>query len=262
MVVDDDSEMLWFVSEIFTHKFNVLRFSNARDALQSLGHQLPALIISDIMMPEIDGYSFTQKIKKDQLWNHIPVVLLSAMHYENNLIKGLNTGADAYVTKPFNVNYLEAVVTRLLQRSDDLEKYHHSAIKSLSVSNNTYIHKEDQDFWRNVIEVMEKNYTNPELSVELLSHEMNCSTRQFYRRLKQITDKSPAEVIRECRLNKAEQLLTEEKNITIEEVMYQTGFSNRSTFYKLFNQRYGVTPKQFQAQQTGIIEELKLQQPD
>ena len=109
---------------------------------------------------------------------------------------------------------------------------------------------------------MEKNYTNPELSVELLSHEMNCSTRQFYRRLKQITDKSPAEVIRECRLNKAEQLLTEEKNITIEEVMYQTGFSNRSTFYKLFNQRYGVTPKQFQAQQTGIIEELKLQQPD
>lgn len=262
MVVDDDAEMLWFVSEIFTGKFNVLRFTNAQDALQSLGKQLPALIISDIMMPEIDGYSFTQKIKQDQLWNHIPVVLLSAMHYENNLVKGLNAGADAYVTKPFNVNYLEAVVARLLQRSNDLEKYHHSVIKSISVDNNTYVHKGDQDFWRSIVEIIEKNYTNPELSVELLSHEMNYSARQFYRKLKQITDKSPAEIIRECRLSKAERLLTEEKNITVEEVMYQTGFCNRSTFYKLFNQRYGVTPRQFQQQQTDMLEELKQQRPD
>lgn len=257
MVVDDDAEMRWFVSEIFADHFNVLRFGSARDALEALGRQLPALIISDIMMPEIDGYSFVQTLKKSPLWNHIPVVLLSAMHYENNLVKGLNTGADAYVTKPFNVDYLEAVVMRLLQRTDDLERYHHSPIRSVSVSNHTYVHKKDQDFWHQVMETMEKHYTNPDLSVELLSQEMNCSVRQFYRRMKQVTDKSPAEVIRECRLNKAEQLLKEEKSITIEEVMYQTGFSNRSTFYKLFNQRYGVTPKQFQAQQADIIANLK-----
>lgn len=107
MIIDDDPSMLWFVSEIFVDKYNVLSFNNAKDALASLELKQPDLIISDVMMPEIDGLSFTHRIKQNKLWSHIPLILLSALHHEDDQVKGIDSGADAYVTKPFNVKYLE-----------------------------------------------------------------------------------------------------------------------------------------------------------
>lgn len=231
MIIDDDPSMLWFVSEIFVDKYNVLSFNNAAEALTSLELKQPDLIISDVMMPEIDGLSFAQKIKQNKLWSHIPLILLSALHHEDDQVKGIEAGAEVYVTKPFNVKYLEKVVYRLIKRESDLKEYYSSIFSSFKVENGNCIHKEDQEFLDKVIETIEKNITNPDLSVELLSSDLGYSTRQFYRKLKPITDKSPADIIKEYRLTMAERLLLT-KNYTIEEIMDKTGFNNRGTFYK------------------------------
>ena len=252
MIIDDDPSMLWFVSEIFVEKYNVLSFNNAAEALASLELKQPDLIISDVMMPEIDGLSFAQKIKQNKLWSHIPLILLSALHHEDDQVKGIEAGAEVYVTKPFNVKYLEKVVYRLIKRESDLKEYYSSIFSSFKVENGNCIHKEDQEFLDKVIETIEKNITNPDLSVELLSSDLGYSTRQFYRKLKPITDKSPADIIKEYRLTMAERLLLT-KNYTIEEIMDKTGFNNRGTFYKLFSQRFGMPPRQYREQQKDSV---------
>lgn len=252
MIIDDDPSMLWFVSEIFVDKYNVLSFNNAAEALASLELKQPDLIISDVMMPEIDGLSFAQKIKQNKLWSHIPLILLSALHHEDDQVKGIEAGAEVYVTKPFNVKYLEKVVYRLIKRESDLKEYYSSIFSSFKVENGNCIHKEDQEFLDKVIETIEKNITNPDLSVELLSSDLGYSPRQFYRKLKPITDKSPADIIKEYRLTMAERLLLT-KNYTIEEIMDKTGFNNRGTFYKLFSQRFGIPPRQYREQQKDSV---------
>lgn len=252
MIIDDDPSMLWFVSEIFVDKYNVLSFNNAAEALASLELKQPDLIISDVMMPEIDGLSFAQKIKQNKLWSHIPLILLSALHHEDDQVKGIEAGAEVYVTKPFNVKYLEKVVYRLIKRESDLKEYYSSIFSSFKVEKGNCIHKEDQEFLDKVIETIEKNITNPDLSVELLSSDLGYSTRQFYRKLKPITDKSPADIIKEYRLTMAERLLLT-KNYTIEEIMDKTGFNNRGTFYKLFSQRFGMPPRQYREQQKDSV---------
>ena len=252
MIIDDDPSMLWFVSEIFMDKYNVWSFGNAREALDSLEQKQPDLIISDVMMPEIDGLSFAQKIKQSKLWSHIPLILLSALHHEDEQVKGIEAGAEAYVTKPFNVKYLEKVVYRLIKREADLKEYYSSVFSSFKVENGNCIHKEDQEFLDKVIEIIDRNIANPELSVELLSSDLGYSTRQFYRKLKSITEKSPADIIKEYRLTAAERLLLT-KNITIEEIMDRTGFNNRATFYKLFSQRFGMPPRQYREQQKDHV---------
>ena len=252
LIIDDDPSMLWFVSEIFVDKYNVLSFNNAAEALASLELKQPDLIISDVMMPEIDGLSFAQKIKQNKLWSHIPLILLSALHHEDDQVKGIEAGAEVYVTKPFNVKYLEKVVYRLIKRESDLKEYYSSIFSSFKVENGNCIHKEDQEFLDKVIETIEKNITNPDLSVELLSSDLGYSTRQFYRKLKPITDKSPADIIKEYRLTMAERLLLT-KNYTIEEIMDKTGFNNRGTFYKLFSQRFGMPPRQYREQQKDSV---------
>ena len=206
MVIDDDPSMLWFVSEIFTEKYNVLSFNNAQKALDSLEQRQPDLIISDVMMPDIDGLSFTSTIKQHKLWSHIPLILLSALHHEDDQVKGLESGADAYVTKPFNVKYLEKMVYHLIRREENLKEYYSSALSTFTWKEGSCLHKEEQEFLEKMTEVIEKNLANPDLQVELLSKEMGYSSRQFYRKLKPLTDKSPADIIKEYRLSTAERL--------------------------------------------------------
>lgn len=257
MIIDDDPSMLWFVSEIFVDKYNVWSFSSAKEALTSLELKQPDLIISDVMMPEIDGLSFAQQIKQNKLLSHIPLILLSALHHEDEQVKGIEAGAEAYVTKPFNVKYLEKVVYRLIKRESDLKEYYSSVFSSFKLEDGNCMHKEDQEFLDKVIETIDKNIANPDLSVELLSSELGYSTRQFYRKLKPITEKSPADIIKEYRLTIAERLLLT-KNLAIEEIMDRTGFNNRGTFYKLFSQRFGMPPRQYREQQKESVKKENL----
>ncbi len=252
MVVDDEPSMLWFISEIFADEYNVLPFSNAGEALANLEQRQPDLILADVMMPEIDGLSFTRTIKQNKLWSHIPLILLSALHQEDEQVKGIDSGAEVYITKPFNVKYLEKIVYRLIQRKSVLKEYYSSIHSAFKLDNGNLVHQEDQEFMNKIIETIERNISNPDLSIELLSRDMGYSTRQFYRKLKPVTDKSPADIIKEYRLTVAERLLLT-KNLTIEEIMDRTGFNNRGTFYKLFSQRFGMPPRQYREQQKDSV---------
>lgn len=254
MIIDDDPSMLWFISEIFANRYNILPFSNADEALENLEKQQPTLIISDVMMPDTDGLSFTLKLKQNKLWNHIPLILLSALHHEDDRTKGIETGADAYVTKPFNIDYLEKIVYRLIQRENELKEYHKSAYSSFTVENGKLQNKEDRLFMNKLMTTIERHLTDVNLSVELLASELGCSTRQFYRKIKLITDKSPADLIKDFRIATAEKLLMD-RNFTIEEIIDRTGFNNRSTFYKIFSQHYGMPPTQYRKQQKEKIEQ-------
>lgn len=258
MVIDDDPSMLWFVSEIFVDKYNVFSFDNANDALLCLEQQQPVIIISDVMMPNVDGLSFVQRVKQNKLWCHIPLILLSALHNEDDQVKGLESGADAYVTKPFNVKYLEKLVSRLIVRETELKEYYNSSFSSFTIENGKIQNKEDQDFINRMFDVIKQHIANPNLSVELLSKELGYSSRQFYRKLKPITEKSPADIIRECRIHTAEKMLLEQ-NFTIEEIMDRTGFTNRGTFYKMFSQCYGMPPLQYRKSQKEKMDKERQQ---
>ncbi len=244
MIIDDDRSMLWFVSEIFAENYNVIALSNAQDALNALEMNQPDLIISDVMMPDTDGLSLARKVKQNKQLSHIPLILLSALHHEEEQMKGIASGAEAYVTKPFNVKYLEQMVDRLIQRERDLKEYYSSVLSSFKLEDGKFIHKEDQEFLNRIWEIIDRNLGNPELSIESLSAELGISTRQFYRKLKPVTSKTPTDLIKDYRLAVAERLLLTE-NLTIEEIMLKTGFVNRGTFYKQFSRRFGIPPKQY-----------------
>lgn len=244
MIIDDDPSMLWFVTEIFVGQYNIMALSSAEEALKQLTLQLPDLIISDVMMPGMDGMSFARKIKSDKLLSRVPLILLSALNNIDEQTKGFESGAEAYITKPFNVEYIEGVVKRLLRRREDLEEYYGSVLSAFELSEGHFMHKEDRSFLEKMMQVIDEHIQNPEFSVELLSNTLGYSTRQFYRKLKNVTDKTPADIIREYRLAVVERLLLTTQ-LSIEEIMYKTGFTNRGTFYKIFAQKYDMTPKQY-----------------
>ena len=254
MIIDDDPSMLWFVTEIFVGPYNVVPLSSAEEALKQLGIQLPDLIISDVMMPGMDGMSFAKKIKSDKLLSRIPLILLSALNNIDEQTRGIESGAEAYITKPFNVEYLEKVVRRLLQREEDLKEYYSSVLSAFELDDGHFLHKEDKSFFEKMMQIIDSHIQDTELSVELLSNSLGYSTRQFYRKLKNITDKTPADIIREYRLTIVERLLLTTQ-LSIEEIMDKTGFSNRGTFYKAFAQRFEMTPKQYRKIKAKDVQE-------
>ena len=244
MVIDDDPSMLWFVTEIFAEQYNVISLSSAEEALSKLAIRLPDLIISDVMMPGMDGMSFARKIKSDRLTCHVPLILLSALNNMDEQTRGIEAGAEAYVTKPFSVDYLEKIVKRLLQREEDLKEYYTSILNAFELENGHFLHKEDKAFFERVMQSIDSHIQYPDFKVEDLSAQFGCSTRQFYRKLKTITDKSPTDLIREYRLTVVERLLLTTQ-LSMEEIMDKTGFGNKGTFYKQCSHRFGMSPGQY-----------------
>ncbi|NDV58150.1 two-component regulator propeller domain-containing protein [Bacteroides sp. 519] len=244
LVIDDEPAMLWFISQIFIEKYNVFPINDPNEVLPFLKERVPDLIISDVMMPDIDGISLLKSIKKDKLLKHIPFILLSARNDAEEQVRGIESGAEVYVTKPFNVEYLEKIVTRLLQRKEDLKEYYTSPLSSFELHSGKLTHVEEQEFIDKLLRCIEQNLSNPGLSAELLSTNMGVSVRQLYRKSRDITSKTPSELIKEQRLSTVERLLIT-SNLSVDEIMHKTGFHNRGHFFKVFAQRFGTTPKNY-----------------
>ncbi|MFV0470222.1 MAG: two-component regulator propeller domain-containing protein [Dysgonomonas sp.] len=247
MIIDDDPDMLWFISDIFVEKYNIIPINDSTKVSEFLQQMHPELIISDIMMPNIDGITLTKLIKQDKQTAHIPIILLSAKQYVEEQIKGIESGADIYLTKPFNVDYIKTVVDQFIKRKEDLKDYYNSSLSSFELTNGKLLHKEEKEFVDKMIEIINENITNTDLSTEFVASAMGLGVRNLYRRLKGIVDKTPADIIKEYRLNIAEHLLIK-SNMSIDEIIYKSGFSNRATFFKLFSGRFGCTPKNYREQ--------------
>ncbi|MCD8164765.1 MAG: response regulator [Bacteroides sp.] len=244
LIIDDDPSMLWFITEVFREHYNVVPMNNSTEVSRYLECNQPDLIISDIMMPEIDGISIARMIRSNPLTNHIPLIHLSAKITIEDQVRGIESGSDVYITKPFNVEYLEKVVKRLLQQKKDLKQYYNSALSALEIKDGQFIYKEEKETFEKLMVIIEKNISDPELSVDLLSSSLGISSRQLYRKTKAMADKTPADLIKEYRFSLVEKLLITTQ-LSIDEILYRTGFANRGNFFKAFSARYGTTPKRF-----------------
>lgn len=242
LLVEDNHEMLHFLSERMSEDYKVLMAKEGQEALDMLKSNDVHLIVSDWMMPGMDGIEFCRKVREDQFTSHIPFVLLTAKTDIDSKLQGLDCGADAYVEKPFSIGYLKATVKNLLElRRMLIQKFSRMPLVNLSsiAGNNV-----EQEFLLRMNQLIEENFANPELSVDFLAKEMCISRSRLFAKIKTLIDVTPNELIQIIRLKKAAALLLEQRYM-VGEVAYMVGFNNPSYFSKCFQKQFGMKPFEF-----------------
>jgi ligand-binding sensor domain-containing protein/signal transduction histidine kinase/DNA-binding response OmpR family regulator len=242
LVVEDNAEVLQFVASHFENEFDIHTAENGVIGLEKAVELIPDMIISDVMMPEMDGIALCSKLKSDTRTSHVPVILLTARTPIIFNIEGLETGADDYITKPFNLTVLEARVWNLL---DSRQKLRDRYRKEITLQpKNVAITSPDEKFLERVMNFIEKNIDEPSLSVEELGKEAGMSRVTLYRKIKALTNQTAVEFIRSVRLKRAAQLL-EQNKLNVNEVAYMVGFLDIDYFRRCFKEEFGYTPKAF-----------------
>jgi signal transduction histidine kinase/ligand-binding sensor domain-containing protein/DNA-binding response OmpR family regulator len=248
LLVEDNVDMHDFIQVSLKNKYNFIIAENGEEALNKVHHITPDIIISDIMMPVMDGLELCRRIKQDNRTSHIPFILLTAKSLTSQKVEGIRIGADIYMTKPFEIDLLEAHIDHLLERKTELAQYFkHELITQPSTDHAG--ENEDDRFLKKVMNTIEANISNPDFSVELLSEEMGMSSTHLYRKLKSLTHLSANEIIKKYRIKKAS-ILLKNKEGNISEIMYEVGFSNLSYFSKCFRTEFGLTPKEYQQRES------------
>jgi len=244
LIIDDDKEIRELLADILKNKYDIMLASGGNEALKMLQKKLPTLIICDIVMPEMNGVTFVQCLKNNEMTAHIPVIFLSVESSVESRIEGIEVGVDAYVTKPFHATHLEVTIEQLLNKRQKLKHYYDSPVSAIENMDGKLVHKEDKEFIIKLTRVVSENIENERLSLDMLSKEIGASKIQLYRKLKDISGETPTEFIREIRLKRAEKLL-KTTNKTVQEIMYLCGFNNKSHFYRQFTKEYNKTPKEY-----------------
>ena len=253
LVVDDEIEMLWFIGEIFSGDFNVVTLQDPERLDQVMNEVYPNVIICDVMMPGVGGIELTQRIKSVKETAHIPIIIVSGRHEMEQQMAALSAGAEMYITKPFSAEYLRISVCQVMERKEILKNYFSSPISSFEKSDGKLTHKESKKFLQSVLKIINDNITNKELTPRYIAGRLAISPRSLYRKMEEIGEDSPTDLIKECRLHIAKDLLLTTKK-TIDEIVFDSGFSNKVTFFKAFREKYDCTPKEFRMKQ---LEEVK-----
>jgi len=246
LVIDDNPDILTLMSDSLP-EYRVLTAQSAEEGLKIIRDNAPDLIITDIMMPGVDGLELTKQIKQDRHMRNIPLVILSARNSTDDRVEGLQSGADAYIPKPFPFSYLRAVVTRLLAGKSEMQEYYNTSSSAFRYMHGRLVDKEESGFVDALNNYIESNIDNSELSPASMAAHMQTSTRGLYRKMKELQLLPPNDYIKEHRLAFATKLLVT-TSLTIQEIIYRCGFSNRSHFYKEFDRRFGMTPKDYRLQ--------------
>ncbi len=242
LVIDDDPEILSFVSKQLQNTYKIITATNGKEALDILETESVNLIVSDVMMPEIDGFELCKRLKNNINYSHIPIILLTARATLQSKIEGIELGADAYIEKPFSTEYLLVKIATLLTNLEKLRKAFTSSpfveARTIALSN------ADEKFLDKLTETIKKNISEPEFNVDILASEMNMSRSSLHRKIKSIAQITPNEYIQLERLKTAAQLL-QSGNYKINEICYIVGFNSSSYFAKCFQKQFGVLPKEF-----------------
>ena len=242
LLVDDEEEILDFLERILSTKYTIFKASGGPEALNILASEAVQLVISDVMMPEMDGFELCKKIKSDFEHSHIPVILLTAKNTIQSKIEGLEIGADAYIEKPFSKEHLLAQIASLLANRNMIRDFFASSplvhIKSMAHS------KADERFLETLNETICRNMEDTDLDVEKLAKIMNMSRITLYRKIKAISNLTPVELINITRLKKAAELLADGDN-KIYEISYMAGFSSQSNFSRNFLKQFKMTPTEY-----------------
>ena len=243
LLVEDNAEVLEYLQNQLSGEYVILTAKNGKEALELTEQELPDMVISDVMMPEMDGVELCSRIKGDIRLCHIPVILLTAKSMTLHIEEGYSAGADDYIAKPFSISLLKIRIHNLFANREQMKEIFSKkfSLESLGIE----VESADQTFMDRYVEIVKKNFTNPRLDVDMICQEMGMSRANFYKKLKTITDLSPAEMVRNIRLESAARLLRETK-LTISEIAIQVGFSSNSYFGSCFKALYGISPKEFQ----------------
>ncbi|MDR1344734.1 MAG: response regulator [Tannerellaceae bacterium] len=242
LIVEDNKDLRDLVGSRLKESYTILQAADGEEGLETALREIPDIIISDVMMPRMDGIEMSRRIKNDIRTSHIPLILLTAKTGEESKLEGLTAGADDYITKPFNQEILQVKIrnlTELYKRRQDLFD------KQIRIEpSKITVNSLDEQLIRKAIEYTEANMSNPRLSVEELSRELGMSRVQLYKKLLSLTGKTPIEFIRIIRLKRAAQLL-KESCLTVSEIAYEVGFNNPKYFRKYFKDEFGVLPSQY-----------------
>jgi DNA-binding response OmpR family regulator len=246
--VDDNEEILEFIEQELNDRYTVIKALNGQEALDILKAEAVQAVVSDVMMPVMDGFELCRRIKTNFENSHIPVILLTAKNTLQSKIEGLEQGADAYIEKPFSPEYLRVQIANLLANRAKIREYFASTplvhIKSMAYS------KADELFLEQLSEVIREQLEDTELDVEKLALFMNMSRPTLYRKIKSISDLTPNELINITRLKKAAELLAE-GHYKIYEVATLVGYGSQNHFGRSFHRQFGMTPTEYAAQRQG-----------
>lgn len=242
LVVEDNPDLRMFVGELFKDEFNVIYANNGKEGIKKALHDIPDIIISDIMMPDTDGIKLCSTLKQDELTSHIPIILLTAKDNDENHMEGYLSGADDYIVKPFNSDLLKLKIRNMIATCESIRKQftlnpgdHSSLSKYADI---------DKLFLSKCMDVIHKHIDNSDFTVEELSKELSFSKRNLYRKLQALTNYHPAELIKNMRMQHAANLLKTTK-MRISEVAQASGYENTAHFSQLFKQQFGVLPSEY-----------------
>ncbi|MDL2304635.1 response regulator [Bacteroides sp. OttesenSCG-928-D19] len=243
LVVDDDTEVVHYLKSLLSQHYHITCRFDVENAYKALKEEAHDLVLSDVVMPGASGFEFCRMIKEDIQLCHIPVILITAKVTVEDQVAGLDTGADAYVTKPFDPNYLLALIKSQLSNREKARKLLGQATKTEKIAENV-LSPQDNTFMTGLYELMENELSNPELNITRMTEVLKISRTKFYYKVKGLTGESPNTFFKTYKLNRAAELLTEGK-YNISEVADMTGFSTLSHFSASFKKQFGETPSGF-----------------
>jgi len=241
-VVDDNEDFREFIASIFAKQYSIIKAEDGIKALELTLDKLPDIIVSDVMMPRMDGFEFCKAVKQDIRISHIPIILLTAKTGDENKYTGLEAGAEDYISKPFNMDMLQLKVNRIVERQKQQQGQIRNKIDVRP--SEIEITSMDEKFVAKAAALIELNIENPDFLVEDLCREMGMSRVYFYKKILALTDKTPSELIRYMRIRRAADLL-ERSQLFINEVAYKVGFNDPKYFRKYFKEEYGINPNEY-----------------
>ncbi len=242
LLIDDNQDIRTFMRQSLGSNFQIIEAADGVEGLELALEHLPDLIISDVMMPVMDGLSLCSRLRSNPRISHIPFILLTAKSSEENELEGLKNGADAYVRKPFNMDVLEAQIQNILNQRQELKTRFRREL--LMEPEEVTIASVDEEFLKRAMEIVEEHMGDPDFNVETMVKEIGMSRSKLYLKLKALTDQSTSEFIRSVRLKRAVQLL-EGGGLNVKEIMFMTGFNTASYFSKCFKKQFGVSPSEY-----------------
>ena len=243
LVVDDDTEVAHYLKVLLSPAYRVICRFNAEDAFKAVSEEAPDLVLSDVVMPGTDGYTLCRKIKEDLQLCHTPVILVTAKANMEDQVEGLNTGADAYVTKPFDPTYLQALIQSQLKNREKVRALLGRNTQTDAIADDV-LSPQDNAFMTELYRLMENELSNPELDISHMTELLKISRTKFYYKVKGLTGENPSSFFKTYKLNRAAELIKEGK-YSISEIADMTGFSTHSYFSKAFKKQFGIAPSEY-----------------
>jgi DNA-binding response OmpR family regulator/ligand-binding sensor domain-containing protein/two-component sensor histidine kinase len=242
LLVEDNDELRTYLSKMLRKKYSIAEAANGVEALSVLENDIPDLILSDVLMPEMDGFELCRRVKTNISTCHIPFILLTSLSDREDVMKGLELGADDYITKPFDSIILEGKIKAIFNNRALFRKKYIE--KSVSINETNLLNDLNKTFMKKLVDQVESNITNEEFNIDELSSEMAMSRSVFFKKVKSLTGQNPKEFIRDIKMNKAADLLRDQK-YSVSEIAYLIGFPNAKYFSTAFKKYYGMTPSMF-----------------